>query len=188
MKDKLLSILSMYEDLLDIYSIKTPPIFKDRKDYALLLTAQSYQESGWDHAAVSKTGCKGFSQFEQKTFYFVLEKLLKVKDIKEWNIWSMSDNMVAQSVYMNYLIEKVLSYRNEKNLNLSSKEILELSLMSYNGGLYIILKALEFGKVDQITLEKARIKNYPSKEKIKEILDYSKSILSLKERFLKMVK
>lgn len=188
MKDKLLSILSIYEHLLDLYNIKTPPIFKDKKDYAITLCAQSYQESGWDPHALSKTGCKGFAQFEEKTFNFVLIKLLKVKDVKEWNIWSLSDQIVAQGVYMNYLIKEVLSFRIEKNLNLSSKEILELSLMSYNGGLYIILKALEFGEINHLTLEKARIKNYPSKEKIKEILDYPKSILSIKERFSKMVK
>ncbi len=172
-KKRVKSVKTLYEKEV----LEVPAIFKTRDDYILFLMAQAWQESGWDEKALSKTGCKGWAQFELSTWRFVWKSILKAKDIP--SIWDVRAQMIAQHTYMKYLIRALLN----KEPMLPRKELLASSLMAYNGGLEVISWCLEYhGAVSVIALRdyKATKKsNYPNENKIFEILNYPISIFHI---------
>jgi hypothetical protein len=172
-KTTLKSVKNLYkEEVLQI-----PAIFKNKDDYVAFLMAQSYQESGWNEESVSKTGCKGFAQFELSTWKFVWKKLLKHEEIP--SIWDIKAQIIAQHTYMKYLINAV----SKKEPMLPRQEILASSLMAYNGGLSVVEWCLEYhGVVSVIALRDYRNSHkstYPDENKIFEILNYPISIFNI---------
>ncbi len=172
-KTRAKSVKALYQEEV----LQIPAIFKDRADYIYFLMAQSYQESGWDETSVSKTGCKGFAQFELSTWRFVWKKLLKHQDIP--SIWDIRAQIIAQHTYMKYLINAV----SRKEPMLPRNEVLASSLMAYNGGLGVIEWCLEYhGVVSVIALRDYRNthkSSYPDENKIFEILNYPVSIFNI---------
>lgn len=172
-KTKLKNVKRLYEE--NISNI--PIVFKTKEDYVSFLMAQTYQESGWDESAISKTGCKGLAQFENTTWKFVWTKLLKTKDLPD--IWDLSSQIKAQDTYMKFLIK---SLKNKEPM-LPRKELIAYSLMAYNGGLSLVEWCIEYhGIVSVIALRDYRYSkkcSYPSENKIMEILNYPISIFHI---------